>query len=72
MRLLHLALKYDYGLRDRGLSFEHHNFYNARVNIERDILCLDIGEIHALKILRVLQFGSRSRNLGESSLHLTR
>jgi len=46
MRLLHLALKYDYGLRARGLSFEHHNFYEPLVNMGHDVLYFDIGELH--------------------------
>ncbi|MBI5713090.1 MAG: glycosyltransferase [Chloroflexi bacterium] len=46
MRLLHLALKYDYGIRERGLSFEHNNFYDALVNMGHDVLYFDIGELH--------------------------
>jgi spore maturation protein CgeB len=46
MRLLHVALKYDYGLRERGLSFEHNNFYHALVNMGHDVLYFDIGELH--------------------------
>ncbi len=46
MRLLHLALKYDYGVRERGLSFEHYTFYDALVNMGHDVLYFDIGELH--------------------------
>ena len=45
-RILHVALKYDYGLRERGLSFEHNNFYHALVNMGHDVLYFDIGEFH--------------------------
>ena len=46
MRLLHVALKYDYGIRERGLSFEHHTFYDALVNMGHDVVYFDIGELH--------------------------
>ncbi len=45
-RLLYVALKYDYGIRERGLSFEHHTFYDALVNMGHDVLYFDIGELH--------------------------
>ena len=41
-----VALKYDYGIRERGLSFEHYTFYDALVNMGHDVLYFDIGELH--------------------------
>lgn len=34
MRILYIALKYDYAKRERGLSFEHYNFYDSLVKME--------------------------------------
>lgn len=41
MRVLFVASKYDYGRRERGLSFEHHNFYSALVGMGLDVVEFD-------------------------------
>lgn len=53
MKILYIALKYDYGKKERGYSFEHYNFYNSLVKMENskhavvyfpfDEISLDIG-----------------------------
>jgi len=41
MRILYLAMKYDYGLPARGYGFEHYNFFDALHNMGHDILYFD-------------------------------
>jgi len=41
MRVLYVAAKYDYGDQSRGLSFEHHNFYDTLIHMGFDILYFD-------------------------------
>jgi spore maturation protein CgeB len=41
MRVLYVAMKYDYGQPERGLSFEHHNFYHSLLHMGHDILYFD-------------------------------
>lgn len=41
MKILYVALKYDYGLPERGYSFEHYNFYESLLNMGHDILYFD-------------------------------
>ena len=41
MRILYVAMKYDYGKPDQGYSFEHYNFYHALLNMGHDILYFD-------------------------------
>jgi spore maturation protein CgeB len=47
MRILYVALKYDYGRRVQGFSFEHYNFYDSLVRMGHDIIYFDIGTILA-------------------------
>lgn len=51
MDILYVAHKYDYGDRARGLSFEHHNFYDALVGLGHRVAYFDFptiaGEIGA-------------------------
>jgi len=41
MRILYAAMKYDYGNPERGLSFEHYNFYHSLLHMGHDILYFD-------------------------------
>ena len=41
MRILYVAMKYDYGRRNQGPSFEHYNFYDCLLNMGHDILYFD-------------------------------
>lgn len=34
MKILYIALKYDYGKKERGYSFEHYNFYDSLIKME--------------------------------------
>jgi len=41
MRILYVAMKYDYGRPEQGLGFEHHNFYHSLVHMGHDIVYFD-------------------------------
>jgi spore maturation protein CgeB len=41
MRILYVAMKYDYGRPEQGLGFEHYNFYHSLVHMGHDILYFD-------------------------------
>lgn len=41
MKILYVAMKYDYGRRDRGFSFEHVNFFDALDEEGHEILYFD-------------------------------
>ena len=41
MRILYVAMRYDYGKPEQGYSFEHHNFYDALLHMGHDILYFD-------------------------------
>ena len=41
MRILYVAMKYDYGKEERGYSFEHYNFYHSLLHMGHDILYFD-------------------------------
>ena len=41
MKILYAAMKYDYGKRERGFSFEHWNFYDSLRQMGHDILYFD-------------------------------
>lgn len=43
MLILYVALKYDYGERRRGYSFEHYNFYDPLVRMGHDVLYFDVA-----------------------------
>lgn len=45
MRILYAAMKYDYGDKARGLSFEHTNFYDSLVNMGHDLIYFDFMTI---------------------------
>ena len=41
MRILYVAMKYDYGKPEQGYSFEHYNFYDSLLHMGHDILYFD-------------------------------
>jgi len=41
MRILYVAMKFDYGRPEQGLSFEHCNFYHSLVHMGHDIIYFD-------------------------------
>lgn len=41
MRILYVAMKYDYGRPSQGPSFEHYNFYHSLVHMGHDIIYFD-------------------------------
>src|SRR5262245_32080644 len=45
MRILYVALKYDYNKPEQGLSFEHYNFFNTLWNLGHEILYFDFGTL---------------------------
>ena len=42
MKILYVALKYNYGQPSQGYGFEHYNFYDALVHMGHDILYFDM------------------------------
>jgi len=45
MRILYVAMKYDYGDPARGYSFEHHNFFDSLIHMGNDVLYFDFGTL---------------------------
>lgn len=45
MKILYVATRYDYGKRERGLSFEHVNFFDSLYNMGNDIIYFDYMDI---------------------------
>ena len=43
--VLYVGLKYDYGNKRTGLSYEHHNFYNSLVNMDINLIYFDYDRI---------------------------
>ena len=41
MRILYVAMKYDYGKPEQGYSFEHYNFYHSLLHMGHDIIYFD-------------------------------
>jgi spore maturation protein CgeB len=41
MLILYAGMKYDYGKREQGYSYEHYNFYDSLRNMGHDILYFD-------------------------------
>lgn len=41
MRILYVAMKYDYGRPERGYSFEHYNFYESLRHVADDLIYFD-------------------------------
>ncbi len=46
MKILYVAPKYDYGLRERGFSFEHYNFFDSLLNMGNEIIYFDYMDIY--------------------------
>lgn len=44
-RILYVAMKYDYGFPERGLSFEHTNFYDALCHMGHELIYFDFMSI---------------------------
>ncbi len=53
MKILYVALKYNYGQPSQGYGFEHYNFYHALVRMGHDILYFD---------MMLMQHGRESMN----------
>ncbi len=54
MRILYVAMKYDYGRREQGLSFEHCNFYDSLRAMGHDVLYFDfmgLLETHGRRVM---------------------
>ena len=47
MRVLYVAQKYDYGRPERGLGFEHYNFYESLVALGHEVHYFDLGSLTA-------------------------
>ena len=45
MKILYVAMKYDYGVRERGPSFEHFNFYESLSHIGADLRYFDFMSV---------------------------
>jgi spore maturation protein CgeB len=45
MKILYVALKYDYGIQDRGYSFEHYNFYDSLHHMGQDLIYFDYATL---------------------------
>lgn len=45
MKVLYAAQKYDYGDPDRGLSFEHYNFFDSLLNMGHDLIYFDFASL---------------------------
>lgn len=43
VKILYVAMKYDYGVPERGLSFEHYNFYDTLVAMGHEVEYFDFG-----------------------------
>jgi spore maturation protein CgeB len=46
MKILYAAMRYDYGIKERGFSFEHYNFYEPLVAMGHDVEYFDFMELH--------------------------
>ncbi len=46
MQILYVAMKYDYGIPEQGLSFEHENFHDTLIHMGYDILYFDFMSLY--------------------------
>ncbi len=46
MKILYVAMKYDYGRPEQGLSFEHHNFYESLAAEGHELVYFDFKTLH--------------------------
>jgi spore maturation protein CgeB len=44
--ILYVGIKYDYGNKDWGLSYEHYNFYHTLLNMGYSLICFDYDRIN--------------------------
>ncbi|WP_162137689.1 CgeB family protein [Methanomassiliicoccus luminyensis] len=44
-KVLYVGIRYDYGVRDKGLSFEHYNFYQALSSMDLTTIYFDYDRI---------------------------
>ena len=51
MTILYAGMKYEYGIPERGFSFEHYNFYDTLVRMGHTVIYFDFMSLHK-------QFGS--------------
>jgi spore maturation protein CgeB len=61
MKILYVAMKYDYGDKARGLSFEHVTFYDSLVNVGHDLIYFDF-----MTLFQEQGFDSMNRLLWET------
>jgi spore maturation protein CgeB len=45
--VLYVAIRYDYGNESRGLSYEHHNFYQTLINMNLSVIYFDLDRLRA-------------------------
>ena len=43
--ILYVGIKYDYGNKDRGLSYEHYNFYHTLLNMDYSLIYFDYDRV---------------------------
>ncbi|MFZ4619224.1 MAG: CgeB family protein [Bacteroidota bacterium] len=54
MKILYAGMMYDYGIRERGFSFEHYNFYDTLVNMGHEVEYFDfmsLYQVHGSKVM---------------------
>ena len=47
MNILYVAMQYDYGIRERGYSFEHYNFYDSLREMGHNVQYFDFLQLNA-------------------------
>lgn len=45
IKILYIAVKYDYGDPSRGTSYEHENFYKTLIHMFKDVIYFNFGEL---------------------------
>jgi spore maturation protein CgeB len=45
MKVLYVAMKYDYGVPRQGYSYEHYNFFDSLLHMGNDVLYFDFGTL---------------------------
>jgi spore maturation protein CgeB len=46
MRILYVAIQYDYGVKEQGYSFEHENFYGSLTRLGHEVIYFDFRTLH--------------------------
>ena len=44
--VLYVGIKYDYGNKDGGLSYEHYNFYHTLLNMDYSLIYFDYDRLN--------------------------